>query len=149
MQPDAGQSAAATDPLALNFLVLVPLIFIGSGVGGVFRYLLASWVQGHTIASQRLTGPVAFPVGTLAVNVTGCLAIGYLATALGGSWPVRPEYRLAVIVGLIGGYTTFSSFGLEVLQLVESGQHISAGLYVTASNILGLLATWTGWRLSQ
>ncbi|MFO0875345.1 MAG: fluoride efflux transporter CrcB [Phycisphaerales bacterium] len=85
-----------------------------------------------------------FPVGTLVVNVTGCLAIGFLATAFSGALLVREEYRIAVLAGLLGGYTTFSSFGRETLALVGDGEWGRAGLYVLLSVAASLLAVWAG-----
>lgn len=116
------------------------LIFIAGGVGSVLRYLLAGWVQNAT--------PGVFPWGTLAVNVAGCAAIGFLATALSGLWLVRPELRMALLVGLLGGFTTFSSFAWESLQLARDGQMSFALLNLGLSNGVGLFAAWIGQRVA-
>jgi len=115
------------------------LIFLGSGLGGVLRYLIAGVVQ-------NLFAPT-FPIGTLVVNVTGCLAIGFLATALGGAL-MREEYRVAILVGILGGYTTFSTFGRETMTLLQDGEWLLASLNVMLSNVLGLVGVWAGWALS-
>lgn len=112
------------------------LIFLGSGTGGLFRY----WLSGIV---QDWWGPT-FPLGTLIVNVTGCLVMGFLATIWTGAVLIREEYRIAILIGVIGGYTTFSSFGRETFALVHDGQWWRAGWYVLGSVALGLLAVWLG-----
>lgn len=112
------------------------LIFLGSGSGGLLRYWLGGVVQ-------NWWGPT-FPLGTLLINITGCLAMGFLATAWTGPVLVREEYRTAVLVGVLGGYTTFSSFGRETLALVHDGEWWRAGWYVAGSVVFGLFAVWLG-----
>lgn len=112
------------------------LIFLGSGTGGLLRYWLGGVVQ-------NWWGP-AFPLGTLVVNISGCLAMGFLATVWTGPVLIREEYRTAVLIGVIGGYTTFSSFGRETLSLVHDGEWWRAGWYVIGSVMLGLFAAWLG-----
>ena len=112
------------------------LVFLASGVGGVLRYLMSG-------AVQAWWGPT-FPIGTLAVNVVGCLAMGFLATALTGPIIVREEYRIAILVGLLGGFTTFSSFGRETMTLVADGEWSRAAANVLLSNLLSLAAVWAG-----
>ena len=115
------------------------LIGAGGALGSVLRYLLGGWVQGNS---------VRFPWGTLAVNVSGCLAIGWLATLLYGPVLIRDEYRGAILIGILGGYTTFSSFGWETLALVNAGQFGAAAAYVLLTNGLGLAAVWLGNRVA-
>ncbi|MBC7771930.1 MAG: fluoride efflux transporter CrcB, partial [Pyrinomonadaceae bacterium] len=117
------------------------LIFLSSGLGGVLRYWL-----GHLI--QKWWG-LNFPLGTLLINVAGCLGIGFFATAFSSWLVVREEYRLAVLVGIFGGFTTFSSFGHETINLVRDGELIRAGLYVTLSVVGGLLAVYLGSSLAS
>lgn len=112
------------------------LIFLGAGTGGLLRY----WLGG---ALQAWWGPT-FPVGTLIVNLSGCLAIGFLATAWTGPVLIREEYRIAILVGVLGGYTTFSSFGFDTLGFVHNGQWARAFGYVLGSVVLSLLAVWVG-----
>ena len=88
-------------------------IFLAGGAGAVLRYGLAGLVQGRAGAD--------FPWGTLAVNVLGCFAIGWLATAAERS-VLAPELRIALLVGLLGGFTTFSTFGLETWRLLEDAE---------------------------
>jgi CrcB protein len=112
------------------------LIFLCSGLGGVARYWLGGLVQ-------NWWGPT-FPLGTLIINITGCLGIGFCATAFTGGLLVREEYRIAVLVGIFGGYTTFSSFGRETMALLDDAQYGRAGLYVLLSVVVSLVAVWLG-----
>jgi CrcB protein len=114
------------------------LIALGGSAGAVLRYAAAGW-------GQRL-GDGVFPLGTLIVNVSGCLFIGFLATAFSGPQLVREEWRIAVLVGFLGGYTTFSTFGYETHALLLDAQWRDALANVLASNGLGLAAVWLGHR---
>ena len=117
------------------------LIFLGSGLGGVCRYGLSGWAQRF--------GNGSFPLGTLTVNLLGCLVIGFLSAACSGRWLVREEYRIALIVGVIGGFTTFSAFGMETFALLNDGQYLRAAMNVASSVVLGLTAVWAGYRLAE
>jgi CrcB protein len=117
------------------------LIFLGAGLGGVLRYAIGGWVQALTGAS--------FPNGTLVVNVIGCLAVGFLGAAFAGPVLIREEYRIAVLVGLLGGFTTFSSFGRETFALAADREMLLAGLNLLLTNGLGLIAVWLGTRLAE
>ncbi|MBX9592681.1 MAG: fluoride efflux transporter CrcB [Hyphomonadaceae bacterium] len=113
-------------------------IAIGSALGGVARY----WSGG---LAARLLGET-FPWGTLIVNVAGSLIIGFFATLTGpdGRLLVGTTARQFVMVGLCGGYTTFSSFSLQTLNLMQDGQWLHVGLNIGASVMLCLLAVWIG-----
>ncbi len=117
------------------------LIAAGGAAGAVLRYLGAGWGQSLT------TGP--FPLGTLLVNILGCLLIGFLGAAFAGPILVREEYRLALLVGFLGGFTTFSTFGWETFLLLNDGQKWRALLNLLASNVLGVAAVWIGYRMAQ
>jgi CrcB protein len=119
----------------------IALIAFGSALGGVARYLLAGFVQ--RIASGT------FPVGTMAVNVTGCLLIGVLAALFAGPHLVREELRFALMVGLLGGFTTFSTFGFETFALFNDGEFGLALLNVVATNAACLVGVWLGYRLVE
>ncbi len=112
------------------------LIAAGGAVGALLRYAV------HR-ALQSPTG-LGFPIGTLVVNVLGCALIGVAAAWL-ASPTARPEARLLVITGLLGGFTTFSTFGLETIELLRGGRTGVALLYVAASNTLGIGAVWLGF----
>ncbi len=94
------------------------LIAVGGAFGSVLRYALQGGVQ-------RLTGG-AFPTGTLAVNVLGCFVLGALAGYFSGPQLVREEYRIGLTIGVLGGFTTFSTFGLGVVQS-DRGRRIALG----------------------
>ena len=113
-------------------------IGLGSALGGMARY----WCSGMV---AMLIGET-FPWGTLVVNVVGCVIIGFFSAITGpdGRLFVGTLPRQFVMFGLCGGYTTFSSFGLQTLNLVNEGDWASAGLNISASVILCLLAVWVG-----
>jgi CrcB protein len=120
---------------------LLALIGLGGALGSIARYLLSLWIQPDR---------TAFPLGTLIVNVTGCLAIGILgALFYGPSYDNRPEYRAFFLVGILGGYTTFSSFGRETITLITQHQYTHAAAYILLSNFLGLAAVWVGVRITE
>ncbi len=114
-------------------------IALGGALGSVARY------AGSNLASTWLGG--AFPWGTLIVNVLGSLLIGFFAalTGPGGRLYVSSDVRLFVMVGICGGYTTFSSFSLQTLDLLRDGAVARAGLNVVGSVTLCLLAVWIGY----
>ncbi len=114
------------------------LIAVGSAIGGTLRFwlsgLIANWV-GQT-----------FPWGTLVINVTGSMAIGFFATLTGpqGRLFVPGEWRQFFMIGICGGYTTFSSFSLQTLTLAQDGEWEWAGLNIGLSVVLCLLGVWLG-----
>jgi CrcB protein len=113
-------------------------IALGSALGGVARYACQGW-------AARLISET-FPWGTLVVNIVGCSFIGFFATFTGsdGRVIVGPPMRQFVMVGICGGYTTFSSFSLEALNLVRDGQWAQAAGYVLGSLLFCLLGVWLG-----
>lgn len=116
------------------------LIFVAGGCGSLMRYSVAGWAQQWSAST--------FPTGTLVVNIFGCAAIGFLTPLLTGPVLIREEYRLAVLVGLLGGFTTFSTFGWETISLVDAGQRWLAFVNILASNVCGLSAAWLASRLA-
>jgi len=119
----------------------VILIFFGSGLGGIFRYALQGWFQRFANAS--------FPLGTLVVNVVGCVLIGFLTALFTGPVLIREEYRVGLTIGILGGFTTFSAFGLETFALANAGQFWFAVLNVVFSCGLGFVAVWIGYRVAE
>ena len=113
-------------------------IAIGSAIGGIARY----WCSG---VAARLIGET-FPWGTLIVNVIGSFIIGFFAILTGpeGRFMVPSVARQFVMIGLLGGYTTFSSFSLQTLNLATDGEYLYAGLNILLSVALCLLAVWLG-----
>jgi CrcB protein len=117
------------------------LIMAGGALGSVCRYMVQGWAQ------KAVSGP--FPLGTLIVNVIGCFLIGVLNMLFTGPLPIRPEIRVGLLVGVLGGFTTFSSFGWETFALSNEGQSFGAVLNVVLSLTLGLAAVWSGYRLAE
>lgn len=121
----------------LNGRVLkIALIGLAGLAGTLGRY-------GVSVAVARRFGE-KFPLDTLFVNVAGCFAVGFLFHVLRGRFDAGETASTVVMVGLLGGFTTFSSYGLQTFLLARSGQLVSAALYVVASNLLGLLTVWVG-----
>jgi CrcB protein len=117
------------------------LIAVGSAFGGVLRYAVQGW-------GQRLIEG-AFPLGTLMVNVIGCFLIGFLNAAFTGPLLIREEYRIALTVGVLGGFTTFSAFGWETFSLANDGQGIRSLANLLLSVTLGMTAVWGGYRMAE
>jgi len=113
-------------------------IALGSALGGVSRF----WLSGVV---ARSIGEV-FPWGTLLVNVSGSFVIGFIGFLTGpdGRLLVAPDIRLFLLVGICGGYTTFSSFSLQTLMLVRDGDVLRAGFNIVASVVFCLVAVWLG-----
>lgn len=117
------------------------LVFVGAGVGGSLRHLV--WC-----AVERYGPTTTFPLGILLVNLSGCLAAGIVAGLLAAASGVREDMRLFLLVGLLGGYTTLSTFGKDTLFLIESRRWIEAAVYVALTNVAGVAAVWLGHRLA-
>lgn len=110
-------------------------VALGGAIGSVLRYYVAGWFQNRLGAS--------FPYGTLIVNVSGAFLIGLLMTAFLEHFDASPQWRLFLVIGVLGGYTTFSSLTWEAYQLIRSGSVIASILYAGgsfAAGFTGLLA---------
>jgi len=117
------------------------LIFFGGGLGALARYVASGVV--HTFS------PPSFPYGTFVVNCTGSLLIGVLATALDARFSAVPSLRFFLIIGLLGGFTTFSSFSYETMTLLREGSAAAALINVGASVTTCLAATWAGMMIGK
>ena len=115
------------------------LVGLGGFIGSVARYKLGGWVLHLTVQEK-------FPVGTFAVNVAGCLVAGVLAGLVEKHELFSAETRLFLFTGLLGGFTTFSAFGLETMFLLRRGEPWVAAIYVGASVLLGVVAVWLGLK---
>ena len=120
------------------------LLFMAGGMGTLLRYGVNHWTR------QLVEGTLAetIHVWTIVVNVLGCLLIGLLTPLLTQELQVREEWRLAILVGLLGGFTTFSTFGFELFGLLEKGDTGRAAVYALSSVTLGLGAVWLGWTIA-
>jgi fluoride exporter len=114
--------------------------FLWIGFGG-FAGANARYFLGRAIADRAGT---AFPYGTFTINVTGSLLIGIIMTLLTERFVADPVWRLVLVVGFLGGYTTFSSYSFEAINLFEQGQTARALSYIVGSNLLGLVGCYLG-----
>jgi CrcB protein len=113
----------------------------GSALGGVLRFLMVPWAQRYFAAG--------FPGGTLAVNVAGSLLIGLILRLATEPGVIPPETRVFLTVGVCGGFTTFSAFSAETLELLQTGQWSRALIYIGASILLSIGAAALGWAAAS
>jgi CrcB protein len=116
------------------------VVLAGAGFGGLARYTLGTWIM------AKYGG--RFPLGTFVINLSGAFFIGLAMTLLTERLQPHPNWRLFLVVGVLGGYTTFSSFEYETLQTVRDGERWMGLLYVAGSVLLGYLAVWLGAALA-
>ena len=115
------------------------------GLAGLAGTLLRYWIAGFV---ARRSGET-FPLGTLVVNIVGCLLAGVIFNLTEERFLISPTFRTVILVGLLGGFTTFSAYGLQTFMLLRDGQIGMATLNVVASNVLGLLMVWIGYSLMK
>jgi CrcB protein len=120
---------------------MVWYVALGSAVGGALRFLLGGTVQ-------RVLGGT-FPAGTLLINITGSLLLGFLIRYALGTSAVSPEMRALLTTGLCGGFTTFSTFSYESATLIEAGDYRRATLYIALSLALSLIGVFAGFALAR
>ncbi|MGD8407722.1 MAG: fluoride efflux transporter CrcB [Thiohalophilus sp.] len=117
-------------------MLQIIFIAVGGALGSVFRFALSTGVY------QWLGR--GFPYGTLTVNVLGSLLMGFLYIVLLERSSLGPEWRALILIGLLGAFTTFSTFSLETLNLIESGALLKAAMNILLSVVLCLFAAWAG-----
>jgi fluoride exporter len=113
------------------------LVGIGGALGSISRYLLGTWIQ-------SLSRSLDFPFGTLTVNLLGCFVIGFLSQLAESRGAFTPESRAFVFIGILGGFTTFSSFGNDTINLFRDGESFNALMNIGTNVIIGLLLVWLG-----
>ena len=116
----------------MNYLI----VFLGAGVGGAARH-------GVNVLSARLVG-TGFPTGTLVVNALGCLLMGLIAGTFAFRGHLPQEMRLFLTTGILGGFTTFSTFSLDAIALIERGDYLLAALYIVGSVLFALVGLMLG-----
>lgn len=115
-------------------------VALGGAFGAVARLKLSGWVLHRTLEWR-------FPLGTFLVNVLGCLVIGLLGGLAAKEDLLSPAVRLFLFTGVLGGFTTFSAFGLETFYLIRRGELLVAGANVVLSVLVGLIALWLGFSV--
>jgi fluoride exporter len=122
-------------------LVGIILVAAGGAIGSVWRYVLTTLVM-------RASGTL-FPAGTFVVNVLGCVVFGAIAGAADQRLPLTPDLRLFLLVGLLGGFTTFSSYAFESMALMQQGQLLSALVNIVGQVVFGLVGLWVGYLFAR
>jgi CrcB protein len=116
------------------------VVLAGAGLGGLARYVAGAWIM------MKYGG--RFPLGTFVINITGAFFIGVLMTLLTERFHPHPNWRLFLVVGILGGYTTFSSFEYETYQAVRDGARWLGLLYLVGSVAMGYVGVWLGTLLA-
>ena len=116
------------------------LVATGGAIGSVARWRVSGWVL-HQAVDWR------FPIGTFVVNVLGCLIVGVLAGLAIKEDFFSTDQRLLLFTGVMGGFTTFSAFGLETFYLLRRGEYLIAGSNMVLSMVVGMAALWVGYQL--
>lgn len=116
------------------------LVGVGGFIGSIGRYVLAG-------AIHQVLHSAAFPYGTMVVNIVGCFVIGFLNGLAETRQMLSPELRLFLLIGLLGGFTTFSTFGYETMALLRASQIGAALANVLVQVTVGLLCVWLGYSL--
>ena len=123
------------------FYVNLLLIAIGGALGSVARYLLSTFVL-------RVTGSL-LPIGTFAVNVIGCAVFGCIIGAAQHRMVLTPPARLFLLVGVLGGFTTFSSYAYESFALMQDAQFAAAAVNIVGQVLAGLIGLWAGYVITN
>ena len=125
---------------ALPTLKLALLVALGGALGSVARWSLSNWIT-------QLAPAAKFPSGIFAVNIIGCFVAGLIAGLIERHDLFGAETRLFLFTGILGGFTTFSAFGLETMQMLRRGEWLLASGYAAGSVVVGIAAAWIGLKL--
>ena len=128
--------------MAKSYIAQVLTVGLGGFVGVSARFMLGGLVH-------RLVAVGTFPLGTQVVNILGCLLVGFLGGLIEVQDVMGPAQRRFLMVGVLGGFTTFSAFAFETLNLVQSGDVARAMAYAGLQVILGLMVAWAGYQLAH
>ena len=123
-------------------MILILLVGVGGFFGAVMRYVVTSW-------AQAFSHVLSLSYGTLTVNLLGCLIIGLLGGLSESRNLLNQEARALLFIGVLGGFTTFSTFGYETVQLLRDGQSLAAFSNIGLQVCMGLVAVWIGYSISQ
>ena len=115
------------------------------GLAGLAGTLLRFWLSGYVARQSGET----FPWGTMGVNLIGCLITGAVFYASEERFMINPTVRSVILIGLLGGFTTFSAYGLQTFVLLRDGSYGLATLNIVTSNVLGLFMVWAGYALGK
>jgi len=126
----------------LNYLSQIMMVGAGGFVGSALRFAVSGWVQ-------RLVASSVMPYGTFAVNVLGCLALGFLVGLAEYRQMIEPGQRLFLMVGVLGGFTTFSTFAFESVSLLQDAEIARAFINIFAQVVLGFSAAFAGFILAR
>jgi CrcB protein len=118
------------------------LVGVGGFVGSILRYLVSGYIQ-------QLTRSAGFPYGTLVVNVAGCFIIGFLSQLVDSWGFFTAESRIFIFIGILGGFTTFSAFGNETMNLLRGGENLTAFTNIGMHIIFGIGGVWLGRLLAH
>jgi fluoride exporter len=124
--------------------MMVLWVAVGGAIGAVVRYVLGGWVQ--DLVQNRPTG--LFPWGTLLINVTGCAIMGLLVPLFDRS-AASPQLRMAILVGFLGAYTTWSSFSYETLRFLNDGDYRHALYYAAGTNVGCFVGVWMAYHVME
>ena len=117
------------------------LVGIGGAIGSVARFILSSFVH-------RFAIPL-FPFGTFAVNFLGCVVFGIIVGLAQERFLLRPDTRAFLLIGVLGGFTTFSTFAFETFELLRDGQFLWAGLNIAGQVTAGIVGLWAGYVITS
>lgn len=125
----------------MEMVIRICSIGLGGFIGAVLRYIVSGWVQDRS-------GSIFFPYGTASVNLIGCFVIGFLTFLVETRSYLSVEARAFLLIGLLGSFTTFSTFGSETLMLIRSGRMDLAALYSGGQVVIGVIMVWLGRLLA-